>query len=121
MLESPGVGNQDASRQQDYDPYQELFQKNKDQQNQPQPKPDFLPEQETVGEEYDDVPSDPQEPVPRVPDLPKSSDYTDSRESDEDMKVLDEEEEEEKEKEVEGKKNMGMCKILYCFKFASSK
>ncbi|CCH63926.1 Dentin sialophosphoprotein-like [Caenorhabditis elegans] len=67
--------------QQDYKPYpnnQDLS-----------PKAEFLPEgQETAGEEYDDVEKEPNESVPDVPGLPKL-DYTDSGESDEDLKTDD--------------------------------
>lgn len=57
-----------------------------------QPKPEFLPGgQETAGDEYDDVAAEPRESLPDVPDLPKP-DYTDSGESDDDLKGGDGEE-----------------------------
>ncbi|EFO83216.1 hypothetical protein CRE_31590 [Caenorhabditis remanei] len=68
-------------KQKDYKPYhnsQDLA-----------PKPEFLPDgQETNGEEYDDMASEPRESLPDIPDLPKVE-YSDSGELDEDLKAED--------------------------------
>lgn len=78
---------QDQGGQKDYKPYpnngQDL-----------QPKQEFLPgDGETAGDEYDDISDAPREPLPNVPDLPKP-DYTDSGESDENLKGGDVDEQE---------------------------
>ncbi|CAL2039774.1 unnamed protein product [Caenorhabditis brenneri] len=80
--------SQDLGGQKDYKPYPN----NQDMR----PKQEFLPgDQEVNGDEYDDVASEPKESLPNVPDLPKP-DYTDSGESDEDLKGGDVDEQEPK-------------------------
>lgn len=79
--------SQNQGGQKDYKPYPN----NQDMR----PKQEFLPsDQEISGDEYDDVASEPKESLPNVPDLPKP-DYTDSGESDEDLKSGDADEQEQ--------------------------
>uniref|UniRef100_A0A8R1IBE7 Uncharacterized protein n=1 Tax=Caenorhabditis japonica TaxID=281687 RepID=A0A8R1IBE7_CAEJA len=90
------------------DPYARQRAQRQD-ENQIQPKQEFLSQQEA--EEYDDIPEEPKSSLPDVPKLPKAADYSDSGESDEDLRIQEigdrrAYEDEERRGQVKGKQRI---------------